>query len=282
MIAKKYLFRRALRPFSFSVALIVCLTGISAAYKDGYGDFTLASLTLFAGLLLQAGVNLINDYSDPSQTNLSLSAIEQYQIRRNFNLGLICFLLAAVIGCYLIAESGLWLLIFALIGLAGALGYTLEPINYKRRGLAVFLVFWLMGILMVTGTYYVLSADLSFTSFLIAVPVSLLVALLLLSNELRDFEEDRAAEIRTLTVRIGFDRSVKLYKGLLATAVLGCVGLSFSAYLPYAWLTFLGLPLAFIPFKYLSKPAKQRTALTPATGRFFLVFGLLYCIALIL
>jgi len=282
MIAEKYLFRRALRPFSFSVALIVCLTGILAAYKDGYADLLLASLTLIAGFLLQAGVNLINDYSDLSQANLSLSNSAQQQVRRNFNLGLSCFLIATVIGCYLIAQSGLWLLIFALIGLGGALGYTLEPINYKRRGLAVFVVFWLMGILMVSGSYYVLTAQLSLAIVFIAVPVSLLVALLLLSNELRDFEEDSAAQIATLTVRIGFDRSAQLYKGLVAAAALSCISLSLSGYLPYAWLALLALPLALIPVKLLPNPVLQRKPVTPATGRFFLGFGLLYCLALLL
>ena len=280
MQLEKYQFRKALRPFSFSVALVVCLTGIVAAYADGYSNHLLASLIVIAGLLLQAGVNLINDYSD-----LYLLVGEQYievrgLIRRNFQYGLICFLLAAVLGIYLIYSSGLLLLLFAVIGILGALGYTLEPINYKRRGLAVFLVFWLMGVLMVSGAYYALSAQVTTDILLISIPVSLYTSLLLLSNELRDFEDDSANGIKTLTVRIGFKNALLIYYVCLV-AIFGIALLfSFTGLIPQAWLVLLGLPVALLALRHLHKPATQRTQLTPATGRSFMIFGLLYCLAI--
>lgn len=281
MIPEKYLFRHALRPFSFSVALIVCLTGILSAYREGFGDPLLAGLILMAGLLLQAGVNLINDYADLSQPNLKLSLASQKQIRFNFNLGLSCILLAAVIGCYLISVSGLLLLLISVIGIVGALGYTLEPINYKRRGLAVFLVFWLMGILMVSGAYYVLAKELSHSALLISIPVSLFVSLLLLSNELRDFEEDKAAGIKTLTVKIGYTRASQLYKALLICIYLGCFVLSINGTLSFGLVVLLSIPFVINPLKLLTLDKDARQPVTKATGRSFLIFGVCYCTALV-
>lgn len=279
MIAEKYLFWRAIRPFSFSVALIVCLTGIVIAYRDGITNIPLSLLILSAGLLLQAGVNLINDYADLSQPELSPASIRQ--IKANFNYGLISFLLAAIIGFFLIIHSGPLLLVLTAIGVVGALGYTLEPINYKRRGLAVLLVFWLMGVLMVVGSYYALSSEITADLFLLSVPVSLFTSLLLLSNEIRDFEDDCANGINTLTVRLGYPTAVVLYRSLVVSVYLACLLLYLFNLLPGALWVLLSLPVLLLPLGRLEKTGADRSRLPPETGRSFLCFGLCYCLALL-
>ncbi|WP_420598876.1 prenyltransferase [Neptuniibacter sp.] len=282
MLAEKYLFRQALRPFSFSVALVVCLTGILAANAVEQINLFIAVLILAAGLLLQAGVNLINDYSDLSFRAVETDAQSCKRIRQNFRFGLICLLVAAVIGLFLIYRSGWVLLLYAVIGILGALGYTLEPVNYKRRGLAVFLVFWLMGVLMVTGSYYILTLQLNYEIFLISVPVSIYTSLLLLSNEIRDYESDSDAGIKTLSVRIGYERAEKLYLILLAAVYVGALSVSFLTTLTHAWLVVFSLPVALLPIKYIPSAPEDRKPVTPLTGKSFLLFGVLYCLALVI
>lgn len=282
MLAEKYLFRQALRPFSFSVALVVCLTGILAANAVEQINLFIAVLILAAGLLLQAGVNLINDYSDLSFRAVKTDAQSCKRIRQNFRFGLICLLVAAVIGLFLIYRSGWVLLLYAVIGILGALGYTLEPVNYKRRGLAVFLVFWLMGVLMVTGSYYILTLQLNYEIFLISVPVSIYTSLLLLSNEIRDYESDSDAGIKTLSVRIGYERAEKLYLILLAAVYVGALSVSFLTTLTHAWLVVFSLPVALLPIKYIPSAPEDRKPVTPLTGKSFLLFGVLYCLALVI
>ena len=282
MLAEKYLFRQALRPFSFSVALVFCLTGILAANAVEQINLFIAVLILAAGLLLQAGVNLINDYSDLSFRAVKTDAQSCKRIRQNFRFGLICLLVAAVIGLFLIYRSGWVLLLYAVIGILGALGYTLEPVNYKRRGLAVFLVFWLMGVLMVTGSYYILTLQLNYEIFLISVPVSIYTSLLLLSNEIRDYESDSDAGIKTLSVRIGYERAEKLYLILLAAVYVGALSVSFLTTLTHAWLVVFSLPVALLPIKYIPSAPEDRKPVTPLTGKSFLLFGVLYCLALVI
>lgn len=282
MAANKYQFWRALRPFSFSVALVVCLTGVLAAYSDGYHSPFIAGLIIIAGLLLQAGVNLINDYSDLQDLASQIDTSTATQIRKNFRVGLLCFLLSTVLGLYLIYISGWVLLLFCLVGFVGALGYTLEPINYKRRGLAVVAVFWLMGVLMVAGAYYILSSELNLQIFLISIPVSLYTSLLLLSNELRDYESDQQLHINTLTVRIGYERAVRLYYAVLISIFGSALGISVLGLIDKAWIVLLSLPVALAPLKYLNKSAESRLPLTPLTGKSFLIFGGLYCVAFLI
>ncbi|KGK41033.1 hypothetical protein LH51_17725 [Nitrincola sp. A-D6] len=130
----KYHFHRALRPFSFPVALTACLVGIASAYAEGYWLPLNVLLILLAGVLLQAGVNLINDYADlkllPEHPNAELQLACQ-RIHTNYRLGLGCFLLAALIGLYLVSVTGLPLLWISLVGLVGALGYTWRQYSIK-------------------------------------------------------------------------------------------------------------------------------------------------------
>lgn len=281
----KYSFWRALRPFSFTVALVICLTGITSAAVSTSYDPLSAILVLAGGLLLQAGVNLINDYADRQQLRqvsdsaaylMALNRVEQ-----NFRVGMFCFLLAAVIAIYLVAQVGTGLLWLALVGLVGALGYTLEPINYKRRGLGVVLVFWFMGVLMVAGSYFAVSGELSAQVLWQSLPVSLLTALLLLSNELRDYEADQRDGIRTLSGRIGFAPAVKLYMAMVLLTYLSALLLWSSGALQSLWPLLPSLMCLPAPYRLLQAKEGQRKLLTPLTGRLFLVFGLGFCLALI-
>ncbi len=278
----KYAFMRALRPFSFPVALVTCLIGILLAALQGPVNLFAALMVLIGGVLLQAGVNLINDHADlrllrqqPGQGRLIQA------IQHNFRSGMLCFLLAAAIGLHFVIQQGLGFLLLCALGLVGALGYTLSPINYKSRGLGVVLVFWLMGVLMITGSALALGARLDVGLLLQTIPVSLLVSLLLLSNELRDYESDQRDGLYTLTVRIGYERSARLYLILLASAYLVAALLLGAGLLPGALWLLPSLLLALKPVRLLKAAAPQRKPLTPATAKLLLVFGMLFCIALL-
>lgn len=271
----KYSLGRALRPFSFSVALITCLVGIVSALDQPTFSYPVAALILIGALLLQAGVNLINDYADLAY--LKDSGIRALVVR-NFRFGLFCVLLAAVVGVYLISYAGLGLLALLLVGLAGALGYTVEPINFKRRGLAVVLVFWLMGVLMVCGSYYILAGEINWFIFWRSVPVSLISSLLLLANEIRDVESDRDDGIHTLTVRLGLRRAQILYLTLLLSVTVTAALLwGLGVISGFWWL--ISLPMGVVLYRQL-RDEIGRASLPPASGRFFMLFGLLYCLSL--
>ncbi|MBA4503091.1 prenyltransferase [Marinobacterium marinum] len=278
----KYAFARALRPFSFPVALVTCLVGLILGGLQGSVNIAEALLVLVGGVLLQAGVNLINDHADIAQLRRqpdSMRLIAAVQL--NFRAGLLCFLLAAAIGFHFVLQQGAGFLWLCVLGLAGALGYTVSPVNYKSRGLGVVLVFWLMGVLMIAGSAVAVGGALTFALLLQTVPVSVLVSLLLLSNELRDYESDAQEGLKTLTVRLGYARGVSLYFALLAFAYGLLPVLLWLGLLPGALWVLPSLLMAFKPVRLLRAPAERRAPLTPATARLLLVFGLLYCVALL-
>ena len=69
---------------------------------------------------------------------------------------------------------------------------------------------------------------------------------------------------------------VLLALSYLLSALLLALGL-----LPGALWLLLSLPLVFGPVRLLNATAQQRKALTPATARLLMGFGVLFCVALI-
>ncbi len=271
-------FVRALRPFSLIVAVATCGLGASLAVLDGYQDWLLVSLVLVTGVLLQISVNLINDYRD--LINREFTAVQRRAILRNTYIGRAVMLLAVLLGLYMVSIRGWPLLVLGIVGVFGAWGYTGGQINYKSRGLGILLVFLLMGVLLIGGSYYVVTGSYRLHVLWLSFPFSLLSSLLLLSNELRDYEDDLQQGIQTLSVRLGYQIGVKLYYSLTALLYLATALLYQSGYLTFLPLLLLTAIALWQPLKLLKCPAWQRIHLTRLTGRFYFVYSLVFMISL--
>jgi 1,4-dihydroxy-2-naphthoate octaprenyltransferase len=87
--------------------------------------------------------------------------------------------------------SGPVLLILGIAGLFTGYFYTARPVALKYRGIGVPVVFFVMGPLMVIGSYFVQIAGLNPVVFLASLPVGCLVGAILYANEYRDVYHDR-------------------------------------------------------------------------------------------
>lgn len=271
---------RALRLLSLTLALGATTSGILAARRAGYIVFSgsdgvreipLIALVTIAGLALQTGANLINDYFEGSfkyqqpgrpvrRRGMSqAAALRDQEVRRYrflgrertafdllvFTTGLGFMGLASVIGLYLVSLSGWGMLVIGLLGVLGSYAYTGEPFVYKRRGMGAVLSWLLMGPLMNLGAWYPFGGGWSWYPMLIGLPLSFLVPALMLSNEMRDFHRDRRVVAGTLTTRIGPKPTRRLYSSLLAASFLSAIGLVLCRVLPAYYLAvLLLLPMA--------------------------------------
>ncbi|HUZ17490.1 MAG TPA: prenyltransferase [Spirochaetia bacterium] len=280
----------AFRAPSLVIAFVSCLAGVVLAFSDGHRDWLAGVVVVVSGLLLQSGVNLVNDFFEYKQHNidekrpeLHLSGLEREIIEWiNFLTGMALFGMAGLVGLFFVVTRGdLLLLALGIVGFAGGFFYTGEPFNYKRRGLAVVLVFFLMGVMMIAGSYLAVAGAITLRVIWISVPISLLVSHILLINELRDYESDVRHGLRTLTVRIGFKAGVRLYYALaagayLATAVLAILGL---IPLPSLILTILALVFLVKPTSKLTASPEERRPAVPLIMLHHLAFGLLFLAA---
>lgn len=293
MVKKWFL---AIRPWSFTAAVVpVTLGSIMAAY-DGSFNWILFILLLIGGVLIQAGTNLANTYGDyisgvdtAESTTVNCRELVDNIIKPKQMLiaSLLVFSIVASIGLYFVYLRGVVILCLGIIGIVGGYTYTLGPSPYKYKGLGSILVFFLMGPLMSFGSYYVQTGVFNWTSIWVAVPIAFLVSGIMHTNDLRDMYHDKNAGITTLALILGEDRSFRLYHIINCGAFISVIILVATNILPI-W---GALPLLLLP--KLIKTMKNTQAawqgnkqilsmLEPQAGQFHFMFGLVFIIGLTL
>lgn len=226
------------RPVTLTASVAPVLVGTAvAAWQGGFhlGPF---ALTLLAGMLLQAGVNYLNEYFDWKyglDTAQSLGATTvifrgEMTGAQVLGMGLACFGVAAALGLWLIALIGPAILLFGVAALFIGYFYSARPFKFAARGLGDLMVYLAMGLLMVWGAYYVQIPRWSWAAFVASVPMGLLVVAILNANNIRDYHDDRAVNKRTLPVRFGRGFALRYQAGLVygayaATTLFVALGL---------------------------------------------------------
>lgn len=282
----------ASRPWSFSMTVISVSVGSAAAALDGEFFWPLYALTLLGAVLMHAASNLINDYDDvrhgvdspdvPTARYrphpLMEGAFAPSQVR---TCAYLLYGLAAVIGIYLAAARGWPVFWLGVVGTAAGLTYTAEPLKYKYKALGELSVFLMWGPLMVVGAYFVQRQSVSVAVLAISLPFGVLVALVLLANNIRDIRYDARKGIRTLPIVLGKRKGLRLYLVLVVAVYAAVVGMSLLGPL-HGWslIVLLTLPLAA---QLLRRMASEVPIDADAqTARLDTAFGVLLVVSLLI
>jgi 1,4-dihydroxy-2-naphthoate octaprenyltransferase len=263
------------------------------AWVDGLFAPLPALAALVTSLLIQIGTNLANDYFDYVQgtdvtgrkgpTRVAQSGLVSLpSLRAGVAL---TFALAALVGLYLVYIGGWPILIVGIASLVSALAYTAGPFPLGYHGLGDLFVFAFFGLAAVCGTYYVQALSLSPVVILAAIPVGALTTAILVVNNLRDIDTDRATGKRTLAVITG-PLATRLEYVLLLVLAYASPLLLWAAGLASAWvlLPWLTLPLALRLVQVISSAAEgpPLNRALAGTANLDLLFSLLFAIGLLL
>ncbi len=282
----------AARPKTLPAAAAPVIVGAAVAWHDGVFSLLPALAALLGALLLQIGANFANDVYDFKK---GADAGERLGPVRVTQSGLLSpkevetgmwltFALATLVGVYLLIVGG-W--VVAAIGLASiiaAIAYTGGPYPLGYNGLGDIFVFIFFGLAAVVGTYYVQAHTASTTVWWAAVPMGLLATNILVVNNLRDIESDRAAGKRTLAVRLGKDGARLQYVILLVVSysiptLMIPLGLAPSTVM----LTWLSLPLIKNLWRDIfHAEGRALNATLAATAQLELVYALLFALGMVL
>jgi 1,4-dihydroxy-2-naphthoate octaprenyltransferase len=270
------------------------LVGTAAGITAGVSLHVLPFAAALAGaLLIQIATNFANDYSDfhrGADTHERLGPVRVTQaglitpesVRRAI---IITFGLATLVGVYLVWVGGWPIVAIGVASIICALAYTGGPWPYGYHALGELFVFVFFGLVAVGGSAYLQTGTLSTLALVAAVPVGLLITNILVVNNLRDLETDRAARKRTLAVVLG-DRATRWQYALFAALAYLAPVVMVVTGRAGGWVL---LPLLTIPLAYRAVRAVlgglSGRALNPMlaeSGRLQLLFGVLLAVGLVL
>jgi len=282
----------ASRPKTLPAAAAGVITGTALAVSDGHFRLGPALAALFVALLLQIGSNLANDVYDyergadagerhgPTRvTQAQLLTPQQVKIGMLFVFGLSAFL-----GVYLAFHAGWIVILIGLAAILSAIAYTGGPFPLGYYGLGDLFVFLFFGLAAVAGTYFVQVGTVSREAWWMSLPIGWLIVDILVVNNLRDINADRAANKRTMAVRLGERGARTQYIALLAASYLILPVLAIFGILPWtSLLAWLSIPLGWRTWQIVREQAgRPLNAALAGTGQTALLYSLLFFVGMLL
>ncbi|MBN1402914.1 MAG: 1,4-dihydroxy-2-naphthoate polyprenyltransferase [Opitutales bacterium] len=281
----------AARPKTLPAALAPVILGSALAYADGAFRAMPAALALGFALLIQIGTNYANDYfdyvkgADTQERQGPARAVASGMLSPRTMLAgtLVCFAIAFAEGLCLLPYGGWPLAIVGLFCVLMGLAYTGGPFPLAYNGTADFFVLLFFGVVAVCMTYYVQAGAFTSDVFLLSLAPGALATNILVVNNYRDMETDRAANKRTLVVRFGRGFGAGEYLAMLAVAHLVPIALCLRGRGLAVLLPLLSLPLAFRLYGMMRR-ADSRAAFDKALGGtalYMIVYSLLMSVGLL-
>ena len=288
-------FRLRTLPVSLSGVIIA----IGLAKWHHHFQWTPALLCLAFALLAQIASNTANEYFDylqgtdkPGRVGPRRGVTEgdiKPRTLRNITFGLLA--LACAICCCLSPYGGWWLVPAGIIIVLGALAYSTGPYPLSYHGLGELMVFIFFGLVPVNLTYYVMALRFDPLVILFSITIGLLGVNVLLVNNYRDVEDDRAAGKKTQTVMKGrpvtaFAYFLNGYVGMaMLTVFWFMIIMSRGKVLP---LWTLAIPLLYLVMhtatwnKLRHRDGAALNPLLGETARNMLIFTILFTIVFII
>lgn len=129
---------------------------------------------------------------------------------------------AMATGLCLIYWSGPWIIVVGVVVALGALAYSTGPYPLSRHGLGEVAVVFFFGIIPVNFTYYLATGSWHWIVGCVSVAMGLMGANVLLVNNYRDAEEDKAVGKHTLATILGrgMARTIYLLNGIAAFVLI--------------------------------------------------------------
>lgn len=279
----------ATRPWSFTASAMPVL--VSAAWlfaQDESVNWLLVFAALINIVLVHAAGNVWSDYHDfrsgvdnantYGTKNLTSGLFTpQEALRLSVGLNIV----AVILGCTIVALTGLTLLWIGIIGIALSLLY--PPLKYHALGDIV--IIFCYAILPMIGTTFIANGTIHWDVLWMAPPVGLITVAILHSNNTRDIETDSDANITTFASLTGRPVAVGIYIAEITIPYLWLTALCATGVTPWwALITFLSIPLSLRNIRSIADYKKggieSMALLDTTTAQLQLVFSLLLIIGL--
>lgn len=256
--------KTAARVHTLPAAVVPVLVGSGLAYGQDVFRWDAFLWALVGAVAIQVAANFANDASDAKRgadtsdrlgppRMVAVGAIGSGQM---WMATWLAIAVATVAGVALTMIAGWLILVIGVSSVVAMLGYVGGPVPYGYRGLGEVFVFVFFGLVATVGSRYVHDMTAPLPAWLLAVPVGLLVTAILVANNYRDTDTDRAAGKKTLAVVMGRERTRVLFATLVLAAFGAIAVFAVAGWIPVTTL-FCGflLPFAAVPIRILNSRA---------------------------
>ena len=209
----------ASRPKTLTGAAVPVMIALALAYTDNQTSFNIlsASLCVLFAFIMQIDANFINDYFDfvkgnDDETRLgperacSMGWVSASAMKKAIAL---TTMIACGVGLPLIWYGGIEMIAVGIVCVIFCFLYTTH-LSYRGLGDVLVLVFF--GIVPVCVTYYIQTQTVTPEVFTASLCCGMVIDTLLIVNNFRDIDNDRAKGKITLIVRVGRKGGMMLYR----------------------------------------------------------------------
>lgn len=281
-------------PTAFAPALIAG----ALAYHDGVFLFPALFAALMAGWLIQLGGvitdnynNLIHHPDDREHAKFVQGLRQGLVTLSELRTAIItCYLVAILFGLYLARLGGWTVVLIGITSILASLAYSTKPYPLGDHALGEPLFFLFFGLVSLAGYYFVQAIAFGAAPFTIPVlfaglGVAALTTNILVIDNIRDMDFDKAKNEITITVLIGRKWSLVEYCALFGAAYIFPFVLWFQGWFGWGiFLTYLSIPYGINVALSLirSQTFEERIPLTPRAGQVLLLYSFLFSIGVLL
>jgi len=280
---------QASRPLTLSASIAPISIACLYAIKNGFFNSSWASVVLLTAVLIQVGTNFVNDYADfekgadnakrkgpKRMVQAGLISVKQMKIA-----AALVFFLAFLLGLFLVYHAGIAILVIGLISMLLGYMYTAGPFPLAYLGLADLIVLLFFGPIATAGTAFVLNGQWHLDLVVTGLGVGCISAALLAINNLRDCDEDKLSNKKTLVVRFGKHFGRFEYIGSLVLSIV-CLGLTASSFLSLSIVALYAIVCLRLSIQLIRLAESMYITQLKRTGILLYLYPLFYAGALFL
>lgn len=301
-ISKIDVWKMAIRPHTLPAAIGPVLVGAGFAITVNQFRLFPSLAALIGAVLLQILSNLGNDYYDflkgydtKDRVGFTRTAASGLLSIKELKLGILIniilavltgiYILFSVLGYSIFGVNGVVVIItIGVLSIIFSLLYSGGPYPLSVLGLGDVFVLIFFGFFAVMGTYFVNTGSLSYAVFIGSFAPGFLITAILVVNNYRDYESDKAVGKNTLIVRFGqrFGQTEYFLLLLIPYIILFVL---FFFYENFSIFIFLPILTLWMAKKNLSElnpntPKERLNPLLGKTAKLSMYFSILFAIGL--
>jgi len=280
------------RPHTLTAAFAPVFLGTMIALTYGKIHFPLFFAMLIASVFIQMATNMFNEYYDfkrglDTEQSIGIGGT----IVRNgvkpktvLNLAFMLYGISVLIGIYICMETSWMLAVVGVLSMMVGYFYTGGPYPIAYTPFGELFSGVVMGMLLILIAFYIQTATVTTEAVLLSIPSMLLVAGIMLANNIRDLEGDKEGGRKTLAILVGRSNAITILMLFFIISYGWIIAMILFGHLtPWALLVFLSVKKPSRAITVFRKnhipihvmPAMKNTAVTNTLFGLLLGIGIL-------